>query len=594
MRDVFGGIRRMLATAWRASPAKTLTAVVLMLTGSAAAPLIAVTLAWMTNEVVTRHAGRAMLAGACVAMLAIFTATFDHLAHISYFELAELAEVDYDDELIALSNGSPGIAHHEQPQHVDTLSMLKREGRQFSMRLEALLRGMGLAVAMVLTAILLARLAPVLLLMPLAAVPPLLAGRWAERIVDNAKMATAEQSRIALSLFTLCTTAGSAGELRVFRLEEEVRRRHGQLWGAVMRAQFRADLAATWLRAGGQLVFAAAYIAAVLLVVRDAVVGRRSVGDVILVLTLAAQVNQQVSMAVGLLQDMQRMASMYRRLTRFRSAVAANGHVPVDQAPPDRLWHGIELAGVTFTYPGTDTPVLRDVQLKLPAGATVALVGENGAGKTTMVKLLCGLYRPTDGQIKIDGVDLRRMPVEQWRERVSTGFQDFVRYEFRVRHAVGVGGLDQIDSADAVAAAMDRAHASDVLAQLASGLETQLGRSYNDGVELSGGQWQKIALSRALMREAPLLLVLDEPTSALDAETEHALFERYASQVKQVASATGGITVLVSHRFSTVRMADLILVLAGGRVVEFGDHDTLTAGGGLYAELFALHAKAYA
>ncbi len=593
MREVLSGGRRMLATAWQVSRWKTILALVLMLTGAVAAPLLAAALAWMTDEVVAGHAGAAATAGVCVVVLAIMAATFDHFAHVIYFELSELAEVDYDEELIALSNGSPGIAHHEQPAHADTLTMLQREGRQFSMRLEALLRGLGLALAMAATGILLIRLAPVLVVLPLAAVPPLLTGRWAESIVDRAKTAAAQESRTALNLFNLCTSAGPAGELRMFRLEHEVRRRHSQLWDSVTRRQFRADLAATWLRAGGQIVFALAYVAAVLLVVREAVMGRRSVGDVILVLALASQVNQQITTAVALLADLQQMASMYRRLGRYRSAVAVTHRVLVDNVPPDRLLRGIEIAGVTFTYPGTDTPVLHDVQLTLPAGGTVALVGENGAGKTTLVKLLCGLYQPSQGQIRVDGTDLRRMPVEQWRERISTGFQDFVRYEFRVRHAVGVGSLDQVFAPGAVGAALERAHGADILDQLPDGLEAQLGRSYNDGVELSGGQWQKIALGRALMREAPLLLVLDEPTSALDAEAEHALFERYAAQVKQVAKSTGGITVLVSHRFSTVRMADLIVVVRDGRIVEVGDHATLTAGDGLYAELFAIHAKAY-
>jgi len=230
----------------------------------------------------------------------------------------------------------------------------------------------------------------------------------------------------------------------------------------------------------------------------------------------------------------------------------------------------------------------------LPAGGTVALVGEYGAGKTTMLKRRWGLYRPTRGQISVDGVDLRRIPVELWRGRIATGFQDFIRYEFRVRHAVGVGSLDQVSSPDAVTSALERAHGADLLDHLKNGLETQLGMSYNDGQELSGGQWQKIALGRALMRRAPLLLVLDEPTSALDAEAEHALFERYASQVKQTARTTGGITVLVTHRFSTVRMADLIVVIADGRIAEYGDHGTLIARGGRYAELFDLHARAYA
>jgi ATP-binding cassette subfamily B protein len=223
----------------------------------------------------------------------------------------------------------------------------------------------------------------------------------------------------------------------------------------------------------------------------------------------------------------------------------------------------------------------------------VALVGENGAGKTTLVKLLCRFYEPSGGRIRVDGVDLQRIRLDEWRRRIATGFQDFVRFEFVARQAVGVGDLPLIDDEPAVEAALDRARASDVIGRLPDGLATQLGKSYADGVELSGGQWQKLALGRAMMRELPLLLILDEPTSGLDAEAEHALFERYAEGARRVGEATGGITFLVSHRFSTVRMADLILVVADGRIVEAGNHAALMRVGGLYAELYALQASAY-
>jgi ATP-binding cassette subfamily B protein len=223
----------------------------------------------------------------------------------------------------------------------------------------------------------------------------------------------------------------------------------------------------------------------------------------------------------------------------------------------------------------------------------VAIVGENGAGKSTLVKLLCGLYRPSHGRILIDGTDLRRLSAEDWRQRIAAGFQDFVRYELSARNTVGLGDLPRIDDDPAVHTALERAHATDVVDQLADGLDTQLGTSYTEGAELSGGQWQKLALGRALMRETPLLLVLDEPTSALDPEAEHHLFERYAAQARQVRESTGAITLFVSHRFSTVRMADLIVVVRDGRIVETGDHHTLIQNGGLYAELFELQAVAY-
>ena len=231
---------------------------------------------------------------------------------------------------------------------------------------------------------------------------------------------------------------------------------------------------------------------------------------------------------------------------------------------------------MSFAYPGTERLVLDDVTLTLPAGAVVAIVGENGAGKTTLVKLLAKLYEPTSGTITVDGAPLARMEAEEWRARMAGAFQDFFRFELPARHSVGLGDVPRLDDTDAVTAAVDRAGADDVVAGLGAGLDTQLGPTWPDGVEVSFGQWQKLALARGFMRDAPLVLVLDEPTAALDAETEHSLFERYASAAR---SDDGRITILVSHRFSTVRMADLIVVLDGSHVVEVGSHDDLMRAG---------------
>jgi ATP-binding cassette subfamily B protein len=271
---------------------------------------------------------------------------------------------------------------------------------------------------------------------------------------------------------------------------------------------------------------------------------------------------------------------------------AASLTAGADLEVPERMQEGIVFEHVSFAYPGTDRLVLEDVNLALPPGAVVAVVGENGAGKTTLVKLLSKFYSPTSGQILVDGLDLARRPAEQWRERLAGAYQDFFRFEFQARHTVGVGDIDRLDDEPAVVTAVDRAGADDDVQRLAAGLDTQLGPTWPGGVEVSFGQWQKLALARGFMRDDSLLLVLDEPTAALDAETEHALFERYAAGAHQDGDR-GRITILVSHRFSTVRMADLIVVLDGAHVVEVGSHDELMAKGGQYAELYGIQAAAY-
>jgi ATP-binding cassette subfamily B protein len=258
------------------------------------------------------------------------------------------------------------------------------------------------------------------------------------------------------------------------------------------------------------------------------------------------------------------------------------------------LHRGITFDHVSFVYPGTSRVVLDDVSVTLPAGAVVAIVGENGAGKTTLVKLLAKMYEPSSGSILVDDTPLARIPAGEWRACLAGAFQDFFRFEFRAGHTVGLGDLSRLDDKAAVVAAVDRAGAGDVVARLTAGLDTQLGPTWPGGIDLSFGQWQKLALARGFMRDRPLLLVLDEPTAALDAETEHALFERYAAAARATGeSDRGRITIVISHRFSTVRMADLIVVLDGARLVEVGTHDELMVKRGQYSELYSIQAAAY-
>ncbi|MDT7539096.1 MAG: ATP-binding cassette, subfamily bacterial, partial [Actinomycetota bacterium] len=495
--------------------------------------------------------------------------------------------------LMTLANGSARIEHHERPEYADKIAVLQRELGVFQQGMTGLLTMVSLVTSMILTGALLAGVDPWLLLLPLAAIPPVLTGQRAQRIIDASKERSASHTRQAMHLYALATRAASAKELRVSGLQDEVVRRQSEEWSTATRTLWLAERRATVIGSSGQLVFAVAYVGSVLLVLREAIRGHRNVGDVVLVVTLAAQVNQQVTTGLDLLKVLQRVTQALTRLRWLRALIADQQPPKPDRPMPNEITDGIELRDVAFTYPGTDTPVLSEVNLRLPAGTTVAIVGENGAGKTTLVKLLCRFYDSTSGAITLDGTDITRFPLDDWRRRIAAGFQDFVRFEMAAQQTVGVGDLPSLDDEASVLGALGRAHAGDVVDRLENGLQTQLGKSYADGTELSGGQWQKLALGRAMMRELPLLLILDEPTSALDAEAEHQLFEQYAENARRVGRETGAITVLVSHRFSTVRMADLILVVADGRVAEAGDHAALLAQDGLYAELYALQASAY-
>jgi ATP-binding cassette subfamily B protein len=317
------------------------------------------------------------------------------------------------------------------------------------------------------------------------------------------------------------------------------------------------------------------------------------VGEVVMAVYLAQQVRSSVVEPVQQMADLGEMLRAAGRMIWLKDYAAAAGARPGTQAAPARLTGEIAFDNVSFRYPGTEKWALKDVSFRIPAGAVVALVGENGAGKTTLVKLLARMYEPTSGRILVDGVDLADIEVEGWRARLSAAFQDFARFELSAQHAVGAGDLSRLDDREAVLAALERAGASDVLHALPRGLDTQLGARWEDGVDLSTGQWQKLALGRALMREDPLVVFFDEPTASLDAMSEHALFQRYAAEAR-AGAARGAVTVLVSHRFSTVRSADLILVIDGGGVTELGGHEELILRDGLYAELYQMQARAYA
>jgi ATP-binding cassette subfamily B protein len=314
---------------------------------------------------------------------------------------------------------------------------------------------------------------------------------------------------------------------------------------------------------------------------------------VLLVLAAGSRLSAYVGATVGELSFLRGFWMYGSRRLAWLEDYAASLTASADRRVPGALHRGIRLEHVSFAYPGTSRLVLDDVSLALPSGSVVALIGENGAGKTTLVKLLAKMYEPTSGEIFVDDTPLSRVPADEWRRRLTGAFQDFFRFEFRARHTVGLGDLPRLDEQPAVQAAVERAGAGDVVSRLTSGLETQLGPTWPGGVEVSFGQWQKLALARGFMRDDPLVLILDEPTAALDAETEHALFERYAAAARSGGGNAGRITIVVSHRFSTVRMADLIVVLDGSRVTETGTHEELMALGGHYAELYGIQAAAY-
>ncbi len=314
--------------------------------------------------------------------------------------------------------------------------------------------------------------------------------------------------------------------------------------------------------------------------------GRMTLGEMTMVMLAFRQGQACVA---GILAAIGGMVDDDLYLGNLYSFLALPTHTPGGDATAGLTeGDGLRFEGVAFRYPGSDADALQDIDFHVPHGTSIALVGQNGSGKTTLIKLLTRLYEPTEGRILLDGRDLRDWDAKALRSRVAVVFQDFVRYQLLAGENIGAGDLSRFQDEDAWRRAAERGLAAPVMESLPDGYHTQLGRWFKNGRELSGGQWQKVALSRAFVREQAQILVLDEPTAALDAEAEAEVFDHVR------AASEGRSTVLISHRFSSVRGCDQILVMEAGRIVERGKHDSLMADDGRYAHLFRLQAAGYA
>jgi ATP-binding cassette, subfamily B, bacterial len=585
--------RFLFAMGLRVDAVRLLRATVLAAALYVAAPLAALALRDLTDDVLAHRAGPALAAAVLASVALVAQIMLGHFCHLDLFQVSEVQQMRLRGELMDLVNGPPRIDHLDRPDVADNVELV-RDGLHATTRsLEGVLQLTGLLLQLGITIVLLVMVSPLFAVLPLCAVVPVILERTAQSAVEGARERTAERLRLAKHLLELATSTGPVRELRLSGAEDEILRRQRDVWDEVTTAMWRAQLKAARYRALGQGFFALGYGGAIVLELYSALHGHASVGDLVLVITLAVQVSVQVSGALGVLSLLQIAGRTTDRIGQLRAVAAAPAGAADAAGVPGRLAHGITLEDVSFTYPGAERPVLSGVSVHIPAGSALALVGENGAGKSTLVKLLCGLYQPTSGRILIDGQDLAGLDAARWRSRVATLFQDFHRIELTLGESIGHGNIGRAGDVEAVRAAAEKARADRVLRAVPGGLAGYLGHSYADGTELSGGQWQTVGLARTLMREHPLLLILDEPAAALDAAAEHDLFDRYATSAGHAGRVDGGITVLISHRFSTVGMADLIAVLDQGRLTECGTHRELMTARGLYAELFTLQARAY-
>jgi ATP-binding cassette, subfamily B, bacterial len=580
---------RMCKLGYRHEPSLMFWAFILSLVAAVPDALLALWLALLAGGVLEQDTARVRLAAVALALSAAGTWLLRTLSTRLQRRFRDRVTIALESHVARLQATVSTIAHQERPEYMDRLSVLRDQVFVLDHMYMSLFSTCGWILRLGVTVTLLASIHPLLILLALFAVPTVVTSTWRPAVERRAQERGAQSNRLARHLFTLATTATAGKEVRVTGIGQRLmtdRRGAWERWYApIARARWGSAVWHTlaWAVFGGAYVAGVVFVSSVL---------AAPAASVLLVLAAGARLSAYIGATVGeigflrgiWMDGSQRLAW----LEDYAASLVANADLPV----PARLDKGIRFEHVSFAYPGTDRVVLQDVSLDLPAGAVVAIVGENGAGKTTLVKLLGKFYEPTSGQIFVDDRLLARMPTDQWRARLAGAFQDFFRFEFRARHTVGLGDVPRLDDEPAVVQAVGRAGADDVVARLTEGLDTQLGPTWPGGVEVSFGQWQKLALARGFMRDRPLLLVLDEPTAALDAETEHALFERYAAASQNDGQA-GRVTLLVSHRFSTVRMADLIVVLDGARVVEVGSHEDLMARRGPYSELYTIQATAY-
>jgi ATP-binding cassette subfamily B protein len=593
MRARLRGLRAMLGLAVSADRRLAVMIPLLVLFHTAGLVAVPVSLKLVVDGAL-RGDERAAIVGALIGATALVSSLpFLSLAGSASLTLQQRIGALLDRRLMELSSQASTMDLFDRPEYLSRLKQLQEN--RFAISTVMVTAGGTLLFALLLLAItvLLALQQPLLVVLPLFAAAPLWCSTRAERLGHKAFAATAEQDRLERELFGLAVQPASGKEVRAFGLGDELLERHDAAAVSVTRRRDAASLRGAALRALGWVVFGVGYLIAVLVVVRAAARGDATPGEVILTIGLGLPIvflAAEEARYLALLGQVGVAAEQYLWLqdTAVELSRPADDPRPV----PSRLHRGIHLQDVGFRYPGTEQWALRGVTADVPAGSVVAIVGDNGAGKTTLVSLLTRLYSPTEGRITVDDDELAAFDVEQWRTRISAGFQDFCQFELLARQTVGLGDVPRVEDRLAVEQALARAGGTDLGGTLPQGLDTQLGAAWAGGVDLSTGQWQKLALGRALMRETPLLVVLDEPTAALDPEAENALFERFAD-VARASADSGRITVLISHRFSTVRMADLILVLDGGRLVEQGSHAALARSGGMYAELYDLQARGY-
>jgi ATP-binding cassette, subfamily B, bacterial len=508
--------------------------------------------------------------------------------------------IDYTDALLA--GKYMNYISVRVMEHAASLDLIAYEDPVFYDRLERarvqatdrlyMIQAMGRLVQQVITTVTLSvsimLFSPWLLLILIVGVIPAFVGETHFAFLGYAK--NFRQTPVRRQLDYLRILGGSkeaAKELKLFGLKNfltgKFKRLSDQVYNEDIALAKKKGLAGSFLSAIGTAGYYTAYIYAVW----RTVTGVFSLGTLTFLANAIRDASSNLQQTFSTLSTIADQALFLTDLIAFFDMKPTIRSKPNALQAPRPIIRGFEFQNVSFRYPGSERKVLNELNFVLRPGERVALIGENGEGKTTIVKLLTRLYDPVEGRILLDGIDLREYDLEDLYKEIGVIFQDYMRYEMTARENIAVGRIEYLDNLQKVQESARKSMANEVIAKLgAAGYDQMLGRRFETGVDLSGGEWQKVALARAYLRDAQLL-ILDEPTSALDARSEYEVFQRFAELT------AGKMAVFISHRFSTVRMADRIVVLENGRIAEEGDHEALTSLGGRYAEMFELQAASY-
>jgi ATP-binding cassette, subfamily B, bacterial len=579
---------------WRTDRFRLLLGGALLLLGTLCSPLVALVSRIFVESLASPE--RLQITGLALGLVAALVGQLmlGHFAHLWYFELGERDEAALNHLIAGIVTDGLGLEEVENPVTADLLDMARKDIVRARATVAAGLTLVAACAQLLMTAVLLSTVSPVLLVLPFTAAVPVFLTNWAEHPLRTAQSATTPARRRLAHLHELVSSPASQKEIRLGGGAAHLGRLHAETHEEIQRSMNRAHARVAVRRVIGQLPFTLTFGAAMAVMVWLSHDGGVGVGGVVLTLLLAPQVSQQVT---GLLQSLGTVGTAAQGLCRLADlearVAAARPAGGGDAGVPGQLADGVRLENLTYRYPGAAAPVLRGLDLAVPAGSSVAVVGENGAGKSTLVKLLHGLYPPTGGRILLDGTDLADARPHDWFAATSALFQDFEHFDFRLGESIGIGDVPHVGDDDRVTEAIGRAGAESVLRRVGT-LAGTVGRRYADGTELSGGQWQSLAFARTLMKRRPLVLSLDEPGHSLDPVAEQRLQDAYEETARAYARSSGAVTFYVTHRLSTVKSADFVLVLRDGRVEAFGPHDELLSAGGYYAELFRMQARAYA